>query len=176
MGIGKGRNMMQTAQVGYAAPSAPAAAVSYMPVHQYDVTTLPRVTQQPPQQHQQVVVTQPQTTTTTTHIATGTGKKADWSSDLCDCKSDIKSCLCFALCSCCFYCTLSARMNEHFCVPFLVPGGIITLRSVFRAKHNIQGDICGDCFTAACCPCCTPCQLMREMDHYGYPVKHCCCC
>ena len=73
-------------QVAYS--GAPSLPTSYMPVQQYDATTFPRVSNH----QQQVVVTQPQAIATATTTQVVTTKKVDWSSHLCDCCSDMKTC------------------------------------------------------------------------------------
>ncbi|XP_013397869.1 placenta-specific gene 8 protein [Lingula anatina] len=92
----------------------------------------------------------------------------DWSSGIFGCFSDVKSCLCGLFCFPCLTCQTSTRMGEHCCVPFMVPGGLITLRTRLRSMLGIEGTICGDCCATVWCPLCVTCQMKREMDSAGW--------
>jgi len=109
----------------------------------------------------QVVVSQPK------------GAKVEWSTGLMDCTQDAVGCVLGAFCAGPMFCCLASRMGENCCVAFC-QGGFWALRSAYRERHNIEGTMCSDYCTVACCPCLAVCQLSREMDHHGYPEKRCC--
>ncbi|CAK8673596.1 unnamed protein product [Clavelina lepadiformis] len=130
---------------------------------------------QQPMMHQPqstVVVQQPTTTTVT--VVTQKQIKNQWSSGICDCFQDVKSCCCAFFLGNCYFGTIASRMGENCCVGCsgfaagCVPGGHLAMRSRFRGTHNIQGDICNDCCIVSFCLPCAMCQLSREMDRLGY--------
>ncbi|XP_039252169.1 placenta-specific gene 8 protein-like isoform X2 [Styela clava] len=125
------------------------------------------VTQQPMAIQQTVVIAQPQGTM--------------WSSGICSCFDDIKSCCCALWFGNCYYACISSRMGENCCVGCsgypsgCVPGGHLAMRAAFRNKHGIAGSICDDCCTTTCCLPFAMCQISRQMDFLGYPQKDSCC-
>ncbi|XP_076825110.1 cornifelin-like [Clavelina lepadiformis] len=126
----------------------------------------------------QVITSQPAVVSTTVVTQQPTAKS--WSTGLCDCCEDMRSCCCISWFGHWHYACLAQRMGEHCCVGYsgfqggCVPGGHLAMRSRFRATHGIQGSICNDsCQVCFCLPC-AMCQLSREMDYYGYPQDTCC--
>lgn len=103
-----------------------------------------------------------------------------WSSGLCSCCDDMRSCCCVWWVGSCYYACIANRMNESGCVGCCghpagcVPGGHLAMRAAFRNKHGIAGDICSDCVAVTWCLPCVMCQLSREMDVKGYPRDGCC--
>ncbi|XP_039253117.2 placenta-specific gene 8 protein-like [Styela clava] len=129
-----------------------------------------------------VVAVQPAPTMeTTTTVVVTQPTEIEWSSGICYCFDDIKSCCCSLWLGNCFYACLAKRMGDNCCVGCsgypagCVPGGHLAMRSAFRNKHGIQGTICDDCCISTFCLPCGMCQLSREMDRYGYPETNSCC-
>nr|CAB3231991.1 cornifelin homolog B-like [Phallusia mammillata] len=147
----------------------PAPTVAYQP--QPAGQMYPDMQQQAPQQT--VVIQQP-TSTVTTVVTQQPTAMVGWSTGLCDCFQDVKSCLCSFICGNFYYATLATRMGENCCVGCsgygagCVPGGHMAMRSRLRGTHGIQGTICDDCIMASFCLPCAMCQLSREMDKLGY--------
>ncbi|XP_039252188.2 cornifelin homolog A-like [Styela clava] len=104
-----------------------------------------------------------------------------WSSNLCGCFEDMKSCCCSFWLGNFHYACIATRMGEHCCVGCsgypagCVPGGHLAMRSAFRNKHGIQGSICDDCCVVTYCLPCAMCQMSRHMDTIGYEERDCCC-
>ncbi|XP_077974725.1 cornifelin homolog [Styela clava] len=128
-------------------------------------------------QPQGIVTSQPASVMQTTVIINQpTGA---WSTELCACGEDIKSCCCAFWFGNFYYACIAQRMGENCCVGCsgypagCVPGGHLAMRSAFRNRHGIQGDICSDCCIHWCCLPCSMCQLSRQMDHLGYPNGAC---
>merc|ERR1712193_481064 len=90
-----------------------------------------------------VIVTQP-------IIGSPKGVKVQWTSGSMDCCQDMTSCALGTFCTPYLYCCLASRMGENCCVA-TCQGGPWALRSVFRERHNIQGDMCNDYLMASCC-------------------------
>lgn len=89
----------------------------------------------------------------------------DWSSGLCSCCSDMKSCCGVLWCGCFFYpCYLSKKLGENTCLPLAMGStcALISLRTKVRTQTRINGTICKDCCTVVCCQCCAMCQMSRE--------------
>ncbi|XP_071834179.1 cornifelin homolog A-like [Apostichopus japonicus] len=114
---------------------------------------------------QTVVTNQPRTNQPLLHIndpnfPRGVGRP--WTTDLFDCFADPIICLlaCFLPCH---ICMMSQQMGEHVCMPLCVPGNLLTMRSYFRGKHNIEGNLISDCCSTIWCQPCTECQLAREI-------------
>ncbi|XP_077192857.1 cornifelin [Paroedura picta] len=87
-----------------------------------------------------------------------------WSSDLCDCCTDMGVCLCATFVPCILACRVSEQAGEFFCLPCL-PGTLIALRTGVREKYHIEGSICDDWMVMSCCPLCGLCQLSRELSN-----------
>jgi len=93
----------------------------------------------------------------------------EFSSGLFDCFSDCKSCICAFFCLPCAACKVASRMGENGCCVgcCLAPVTWIALRTKLRTMYGINGSICSDYCTVACCAECAVCQLDRELDHVG---------
>ncbi|KAJ7304007.1 hypothetical protein JRQ81_011525 [Phrynocephalus forsythii] len=87
-----------------------------------------------------------------------------WTSDLCDCCSDMGICLCGTFVPCVLACRVSEQAGECCCLPYL-PGTLIALRTGVRERYHIEGSICDDWVVMACCPLCGLCQLARELNN-----------
>ncbi|XP_059573940.1 cornifelin homolog [Alligator mississippiensis] len=86
-----------------------------------------------------------------------------WSSELCDCCSDVGTCLCGALVPC----ILASRVSERFgqtCLLPCLPGALVALRTGIRERYRIEGSVCDDWLVMVCCLPCGLCQLSREQD------------
>lgn len=126
--------------------------------------------QPPPPQHMQqqsttVIVNQPQAHNQLL-IGSVHGHR-QWSTGLCDCFSDIGTCLFTWFCYQCAMCQLASRTGECMCVTCFVPGAEINLRTRIRTLGGIQGSMCNDCLTVACCGPCAACQEARELKNMG---------
>lgn len=115
--------------------------------------------------NQQVIRSQPNPHQPLLHIndpnfPRGIGRA--WSTDLCDCCVDPVVC-CLTCLLPCHICMMSKQMGEHTCMPLCVPLPLLPMRSHFRGKHNIQGNLISDCCTTIWCNPCAECQLAREI-------------
>ncbi|XP_053123468.1 cornifelin homolog isoform X5 [Hemicordylus capensis] len=106
-----------------------------------------------------IIDSQPQATGTSYTL----NSQEDWNSDLCDCCSDIKLCLCATFIPCILACHVAEEAGESCCLPCL-PGSLIALRTDVRARYHIQGSICEDWVVMTCCPLCGLCQLSRQLN------------
>ncbi|XP_028406727.1 placenta-specific gene 8 protein-like [Dendronephthya gigantea] len=91
-----------------------------------------------------------------------------WSSGLCKCFSDMKSCCLGFFCSPILACKLSGKMGECCCAGCIGPAA---LRTKHRMKHDIQGSVCNDSLVS-CLPCllpCALCQLARDLKTRSQP-------
>ncbi|XP_039257545.1 placenta-specific gene 8 protein-like [Styela clava] len=97
-------------------------------------------------------------------------QRSKWSTGLCGCCEDTKSCLCAYFCFPCFFCNLATRFGDSCAYGWCCPHHFVTVaRPYLRARHNIVGGLCDDCCVTFCCTQCVLCQISREMDHRGYP-------
>ncbi|XP_042485667.1 cell number regulator 10-like [Macadamia integrifolia] len=124
----------------------------------------------------------------TTAPATGTpvsSAPAPWSSGLCDCFTDLKSCCLTFWCPCVAFGQISEIVDEgsSSCV---LNGAIYALilyctggcqfwysccyRSKMRGLYNLEEGPCGDCLVHFCCEPCAICQEYRELESRGFDV------
>ncbi|XP_068675096.1 placenta-specific gene 8 protein-like [Montipora foliosa] len=131
------------------------------PPPQYDYP--PPITTQPgiAGTHTTIVVNQPAPLTLQRGLR-------NWNSGLCGCCDDCYSCAMGAFCPLCLLCQVSERMGEGCMFVFCCYGAaLFGLRVKLRTQENIQGSLCDDYVTAACCGLCVLCQLSRELDRCG---------
>jgi Cys-rich protein (TIGR01571 family) len=96
--------------------------------------------------------------------------KDDWTSGICDCFSDIPTCLVSFLFPCVrFYLNIQySKIDNPFvcsvcCIlEYVIPHSII--RNKIREKYNIQGSCETDFAQVICCPCCSIAQEAREIN------------
>ncbi|XP_015273414.1 PREDICTED: placenta-specific gene 8 protein-like [Gekko japonicus] len=100
---------------------------------------------------QPVIMSQPQRYTST--------RSFEWQTDLCDCGSDCRTCLCGVFCFCCLGCKIAKDMEECCCC-----GPSVAMRTRYRTQFRIPGSICSDCLTVVCCAPCNLCQLKRDIN------------
>ncbi|XP_071170477.1 placenta-specific gene 8 protein-like [Mytilus edulis] len=93
----------------------------------------------------------------------------DWSTGLCDCFSDCKTCIIGYCCLPCLTCSVASRIGECCCMHYFVPGGTINMRTRIRTLGGIQGSACNDCLVVNFCCICAICQMSREIDNMGIP-------
>lgn len=67
---------------------------------------------------------------------------------------------CSFMCTPCYMCMITKRMNEHCCSCWC--GGPVALRTKIRVTRKIKGTIPGDLCACVFCPCCTLVQMGRE--------------
>ncbi|XP_028678366.1 cornifelin homolog A-like [Erpetoichthys calabaricus] len=85
-----------------------------------------------------------------------------WSTELCDCCSDVGICVCGTFIPCILACKVAQDYGECCCLPCL-PGTILAIRTGLRERRKIPGNVCGDWLIMTCCSCCALCQLAREL-------------
>ncbi|XP_004079697.1 cornifelin homolog A [Oryzias latipes] len=107
------------------------------------------------------------------YITTSTSN--EWSSGICDCFDDLRSC-CFAFwCFPCFACITSKKAGECLCLPLLdgfgcIPPITTAMRVSIRKQYGIEGTICRDCVFSFFCGPCSWCQISREMKIRKAPM------
>ncbi|XP_029433415.1 cornifelin homolog A-like [Rhinatrema bivittatum] len=108
----------------------------------------------------EIISSQPQGITTTYTVTVG-GQNS-WNTDICDCCTDMKVCLCGTFCPCILACQVAKDFGECCCLPY-VPGTLVALRTGVRERYRIEGSICCDWVAMVCIPPCALCQLAREL-------------
>ncbi|XP_021362857.1 cornifelin homolog A-like isoform X1 [Mizuhopecten yessoensis] len=125
-----------------------------------------RYNQQPTTSVTNVIVTQPEPASNPLML-TGLQGHRKWTTGLFGCFDDIPMCLLTLCCLPFVECKNASRLEECCCIPYCVPGGTIIVRARLRTIGGIQGSVCNDCMTLACCGPCAVCQMSREMDNMG---------
>ncbi|XP_064628618.1 cornifelin-like isoform X2 [Lineus longissimus] len=88
-----------------------------------------------------------------------------WTTPLCSCGDNKKTCFQVIFCALCVECWLSRKMGEGYCMPWCVPFSLSSLRLKLRTKYNIEGSILEDfCASLWCWPC-VLCQLKSEVRY-----------
>ncbi|XP_055865078.1 placenta-specific gene 8 protein-like isoform X1 [Biomphalaria glabrata] len=90
----------------------------------------------------------------------------NWSSGLCECSGQSRSCLALCCCWPVYRYSLATRLGETPFMP-LIPCAAFALRVKIRALFGIKGSILKDFLTTLCCEPCAVCQMTREMDNIG---------
>ncbi|XP_027152920.1 cell number regulator 7-like [Coffea eugenioides] len=121
-------------------------------------------------------------------MASGNGNN-DWSTGLCDCTEDCRSCCLACWCPCvafgriaeivdrgqssccqmgCIFCLLGLLLLNHGSLSWIVSMGY---RTKIRQQYGIMGGSCHDCILHFCCERCALCQEYRELQFQGYDVS-----
>jgi len=100
-----------------------------------------------------------------------------WSSNLCDCCIDCKTCLHAFICPCVAFAKVSNHtISETQCCKgcgrslccCLLPCSVFIrapYRKKLRVKYNLPAKPCNDFCTTLCCPCCHLAQELREINY-----------
>ncbi|KAF9673093.1 hypothetical protein SADUNF_Sadunf11G0112900 [Salix dunnii] len=112
------------------------------------------------------------------------GQQAQWSSDLCDCFSDLPVCCLTCWCPCITFGRI-AEITDKGATPCAVSGAIYGLlrwftgcsclysclyRSKLRKQYMVEESPCNDCLVHCCCESCALCQEYRELKHLGFDM------
>ncbi|XP_041094336.1 cornifelin-like [Polyodon spathula] len=109
-----------------------------------------------------VIMAQPQTVTVRQHVTT-VQMSTDWSSGTCDCCEDMAICCCGLWCLPCLECHTASEFGESCCLPLIVPGASLAMRTGVRERYRIQGSITNDCCMLSWCYPLVICQMAREI-------------
>jgi len=115
---------------------------------------------------------------TTVVVVTGGGQgnyraapqnQREWTTGLCDCCADMKTCLCGYFCLPCLACSVASRLGENGCCVgcCLAPVTWMAMRTKLRTMYGINGSICNDYCAVECCATCAMCQMDRELNNVG---------
>ncbi|CAC5425994.1 unnamed protein product [Mytilus coruscus] len=112
------------------------------------------------------VTAQPQPIEGTLLVSTVQGHRK-WTTGLFDCFTDCKTCVISYFCLPCMVCNLAVKLGDCACMPYVVPGSTVAMRTRLRTLGGIQGSICNDCLVMGFCEPCAICQMSRELNNMG---------
>ncbi|XP_057416441.1 protein PLANT CADMIUM RESISTANCE 2-like [Lotus japonicus] len=108
----------------------------------------------------------------------------DWSTGLCDCSSDVKTCCITCWCPCVTFGRV-AEVVDQGSTSCGASGALYTLimcvlgcgclyscfyRSKLRRQYMLKESPCSDCLVHCCCESCALCQEYRELENRGFDM------
>nr|WOE87887.1 cadmium resistance 2 protein [Kandelia obovata] len=112
------------------------------------------------------------------------GQRGAWSSDLCDCFSDVPSCCLTYWCPCITFGRIAEIVDQGKTT--CATGGAIyailayftgcaciyscVYRSKLRKQYTLEERPCNDCLVHCCCEGCALCQEYRELQSRGFDM------
>uniref|UniRef100_A0A2P2MA66 Protein PLANT CADMIUM RESISTANCE 2-like n=1 Tax=Rhizophora mucronata TaxID=61149 RepID=A0A2P2MA66_RHIMU len=112
------------------------------------------------------------------------GQRGAWSSDLCDCFSDVPSCCLTCWCPCISFGRIAEIVDQG--ATTCTTGGAIyailayftgyaciyscVYRSKLRKQYALEERPCNDCLVHCCCESCALCQEYRELQSRGFDM------
>nr|CAB3232007.1 cornifelin homolog [Phallusia mammillata] len=114
----------------------------------------------------------PETSTNTVIVTQPRSGDRQWSSGICDCLSDFEMCLYTIYCGICLHCAVAKKLDESGCSGACLSGQV-ALRTKYRLRHKIRGNILDDMCVVTWCNGCALGQILRDMEKGMYP-RTCC--
>ncbi|KAJ8770082.1 hypothetical protein K2173_010127 [Erythroxylum novogranatense] len=111
-------------------------------------------------------------------------QEASWSTGLCDCFSDMRTCCLTWWCPCITFGRI-AEIVDKGTTPCAASGSIYCLlasftgcaclysciyRSKMRKEYMLKENTCNDCLVHCCCETCALCQEYRELKNRGFDM------
>ncbi|XP_057960884.1 protein PLANT CADMIUM RESISTANCE 2-like [Malania oleifera] len=112
--------------------------------------------------------------------------KIPWSSGLCDCRNDVRTCCITCWCPCITFGRIAEIVDKGssscgfngalYTLIFCVTGCCCSCYSCFyrakmRQQYSLKKKPCGDCLVHCCCETCALCQEYRELQNRGFDMS-----
>ncbi|XP_038697291.1 protein PLANT CADMIUM RESISTANCE 2-like [Tripterygium wilfordii] len=111
--------------------------------------------------------------------------EVSWSTGLCDCFSDMRSCCITCFCPCITFGQVSDIVDRgssscatngalYALIMYVTGCGCIYscfYRSKLRRQYMLKASPCGDCMVHFCCETCALCQEYRELKARGFDMS-----